>query len=691
MFYESLGNDQFRVTFKVYRDCDVSLNPYENPAEVNVFDLTNGNLTNTPEFFDLVGTEDLNLIGATACDSAPANACYRLLTYEKILTLPQTQGGYFISYTRCCRTGSITNLANGLSEGMTVGTTIPGTLTGIGQNSSPIIGPEPEIFLCVDQPIDFDLGGIDPDGDSLVYELINPLSGTYDLNLPPPYPLVNFESGYSALEPLGAGSQTFLDPITGVLSMTPSQQGMFQFGLQVSEYRNGILIGTTIRDFFFIVRVCASLDYEAGIRPQENLNDFVSYCQGLTINFINTSDWGDYLWDFGVDGSNMDTSSLVNPSFTFPQSGNYEVSVILNPGLQCSDTATSLFRVYEIPDLEIASDSVQCFDNNNFDFEVIGNPNDSAQFSWDLGSSASPSIGLGQSISGIVYNSIGVQPVIMYYDDNYCSDTIMDSIRILNAAQINLAFTKPDEIACAPYALTFTNLSSSSGNIQYYWEFGDGQVSTDIDPTTVYAAAGVYDVTLYGIVDDGCTDTSSITYPSYVEVYSSPIAGIDADRYLASPYDPVIEFYNQSINYSSFEFHVEDQTSSISPFAHTFVNSGIHYPYIVAYNDEGCSDTASVRIEITAEETIFIPNAFTPNGDGKNDQMELNLFDLDQFVFRIFNPSGVVIYETTDPQGVWDASYRGQIVPDGVYVYQLEYLDLKKIPEVLRGTITVLR
>ncbi|MEZ4938798.1 MAG: hypothetical protein R2799_14510, partial [Crocinitomicaceae bacterium] len=291
MSYEDLGNDLYKVTFKVYRDCNLSTNPYEDPAEVNVFDLTNGTSSNSPEMFPLIAIEDLHLIGATACDSAPNNACYRLLTYEKILSLPPTSGGYYVSYTRCCRTGSITNMINGLNEGMTVGTTIPGINSNIGFNSSPVIGPEPEIFLCVGVPIDFSLAGSDPDGDSLVYELVNPLSGTYDPNLPPPYPLVSFGVGYSAQQPLGASSQVSLDPVTGVLSMNPNQQGMFQFGLQVSEYRNGQLIGTTLRDFFFIVRACASLSYQADIRAQENLNGFEDYCQGLTINFVNQGDF----------------------------------------------------------------------------------------------------------------------------------------------------------------------------------------------------------------------------------------------------------------------------------------------------------------------------------------------------------------------------------------------------------------
>ena len=691
MFYEALGGDQYKVSFKVYRDCDVSLNPYEDPAEVNIFDLTTSTPVNTTEFFDLVSVEDLNLISSTACDSAPNGSCYRLLTYEKVLTLPPTIGGYLISYTRCCRTGSITNLANGLNEGLTIFTSIPSITSGVTSNTSPIIGPEPEIFLCVNQPIDFDLSAIDPDGDSLVYELVDPYTGTYDPNLPPPYSSVNWAFGYDAQNPLGAMAQTNLNAETGLLSMTPNQQGMFQFGLKVSEYRNGVLIGTSIRDFFFIVRACLSLSYNADIEPQEFSSSFTDYCQGLTIDFGNYSDFGTYLWDFGVDGIQSDTSSQIEPIFTYPESGIYEVSLILNPGLQCADTATGQFIVYEKPDLTINSDSVQCFDNNSFDFEVLGSPNDSANYLWDFGPNASISNAMTTSVNGVQYAAAGSIPVFMYYNDNYCSDTLVDTILIVDASQINLAFTKPDELACAPYEVQFSNLSTSSDSIQYYWDFGNGFFSNSSDPNHVFDLPGTYDITLYGISNNGCGDTAEITYTNYVEVFPSPTAGIAANRQYVDAYDPIVEFYNQSVNYTSFEFHVEGQTASIDPYPHAFVNSGIQYPFIVAMNDFGCTDTASIQIEMSGEETIFIPTAVTPNGDGKNDQFKLNLLDLLNLEFRIFNRNGAIVFETNDPNGTWDCAYKGETVQDGVYVYQLKYTDLQKIPQELWGHLTVIK
>lgn len=691
MYYEFLGNNQYKITFKVYRDCDVALNPYEDPAEVNVFDQSNGAFTNSVEQFPLVDIEDLNLVSAIACDSAPNSACYRLLIYEKILTLPPTQGGYYISYTRCCRTGMISNLSNGLNEGLTVGTTIPGTASGIGQNSSPIIGPEPEIFLCVDQPIDFDLAALDPDGDSLVYELVNPLSGTYDPNLPPPYPNVSFGTGYTATQPLGVSSSVNLDPITGVLSMLPTQQGMFQFGLKVTEYRNGQLVGTTIRDFFFIVRVCSSLSFQAEMRLQENLNDFESYCQGLTINFVNLSDFGSYLWDFGVPGTVNDTSSLESPSFTYPESGIYEVQLVLNPGLQCADTAAAQFKVFTLPDLDILSDSIQCLDGNNFNFEVVGTPNDSSVFNWEFGSDASIATAVGTEVLGISYASSGMKPLILYYADNYCADTLYDTVQVQGASQINLSFTKPDEIACAPYEVQFENLSTASTAVNYYWDFGNGQFSNLTNPTTQFISPGVYDITLFGISNDGCSDTIEIEYANYVEVFPSPTAGIDADRNMVSPYDPLVEFYNLSINFDSVLFFVEDQVSSQDPHLHTFVNSGIQFPYIVAYNNFGCTDTARIQIDVDGEETIFIPNAFTPNGDGRNDVFRLNLFDLKEFEFRIFNRTGQLLFETQNTQAIWDGTFKGQKVPDGVYPFRLRYLDLQNLPKVIEGTITLIQ
>src|SRR5690606_4541701 len=102
---------------------------------------------------------------------------------------------------------------------------------------------------------------------------------------------------------------------------------------------------------------------------------------------------------------------------------------------------------------------------------------------------------------------------------------------------------------------------------------------------------------------------------------------------------------------------------------HTFYNSGDHYVYMIATSEEGCSDTAHLKIYIEPF-IVFIPNSFTPNEDGMNDVfMSESYLEPKEWEFKIYNRWGEKIYETTDYQFKWDGKYKGELVPFGLYNY----------------------
>jgi hypothetical protein len=88
-------------------------------------------------------------------------------------------------------------------------------------------------------------------------------------------------------------------------------------GVCAYEYRNGVLIGVTRRDFVFNVFNC-NISLQSLPVEQEDLSTFVSYCQGLTVAFENNSFGGtNYLWDFGIDSLSSDTSKFLNQATLF--------------------------------------------------------------------------------------------------------------------------------------------------------------------------------------------------------------------------------------------------------------------------------------------------------------------------------------------------------------------------------------
>ncbi|RYY93545.1 MAG: gliding motility-associated C-terminal domain-containing protein, partial [Chitinophagaceae bacterium] len=88
---------------------------------------------------------------------------------------------------------------------------------------------------------------------------------------------------------------------------------------------------------------------------------------------------------------------------------------------------------------------------------------------------------------------------------------------------------------------------------------------------------------------------------------------------------------------------------------------------------------------------VFVPNVFTPNGDGRNDQLMVYATALQSMEFRVYDQWGNEVFRATDPKAAWDGSYRGQRAPVGVYVYALKAVlpDGKVVTK--KGSINLLR
>jgi gliding motility-associated-like protein len=697
--YECLGNDQYRITIEIYRDCNSTGAAFDNPMLLFVYDgVTNVRQVSLDQNVYNPVITNLPVIFNNPCVTPPSNICTEKGVYEAIVTLPANANGYTVAYQRCCRGANVTNLDNPQAQGLTLTAFIPGTTTGITCNSSPKFSNYPPLVLCANEELIFDHSATDPDGDSLVYEICAPYQGGTSTDPAPnpasnpPFDFVNYNGAYNSTIPLGASANLNIDPVTGLLTAIPQALGLYAVGICVHEYRNGQYISTNRRDFLFRVTSC-DVQLDAAITAQVDLPNFISLCQGLSIDFQNESYANSittsYHWDFGVAGTLADTSNSVNPNYTFPAEGVYTVTLILNPGLSCSDTTSEQYIVFEDFDVNISNTAPQCITTNSVDFTAFGDFNDSTTFSWDFGPHASISLSTDSIVNGIGFDTSGYIPIVFVAEKEQCVATIHDTILIYQEPTIG--FYLDDSLLCAPYEANFLDSSFSTTPLTYLWDFGNGQTSTDQNPTTIYTSPGSYDVSLTISTDSGCITNLNLIKPAYVEVFPSPVAGIGSDLTVVSPYDPYVEFYNQSSNFSSFEFHVDTSISTVDPYVHGFIESGYHDPYIVAFNQNGCTDTAWTQIYVNPSESIFIPNAFTPNGDGKNDFFRPHILDVLSYELKVFNRYGKLIYATSSIGEQWDGKYKGEKVQDGVYVYQLKYIDLVKLPYERYGHITILR
>ena len=176
--------------------------------------------------------------------------------------------GYYIVWERCCRNYTITNIysenpdVSSRAAGQTFYLEFPPVVKN-GQpfyNSSPRLFPPLNDYACPRKPYYVDFAGVDDDGDSLVYSLVTPLTTHSIVALPPlqpaPYPLVTWRNPFS-LENVLNGDPDLAISTDGFLTATPSQQGLYVFAVKCDEYREGVKIGETRRDFqMLVVDVC---------------------------------------------------------------------------------------------------------------------------------------------------------------------------------------------------------------------------------------------------------------------------------------------------------------------------------------------------------------------------------------------------------------------------------------------------
>ncbi|MEZ5030861.1 MAG: gliding motility-associated C-terminal domain-containing protein [Saprospiraceae bacterium] len=340
MNYRCLGNQQYEVVLTVYRDCFNGVPFFDNPASVGVFD-ANGKLIHHLQI-PYVADDTLKPTLTGECFVLPPNACVHTSTYRDTVSLDASPGGYTLVYQRCCRNMTILNLESPDSTGATFSIYISEDAL-LGCNSSPVFKEWPPIYICVNEPIEFDHSAADVEGDSIVYRLCTPLKGgTLQVPQPvppvaPPYPEVVWRDPPYNLNNVMGGVPLAIDPSSGLLSGVPNTIGQFVVGICADEYRDDEVISSTRRDFQYNVGICG-MTVAGFATPEVNC--------GLTVKFNNISANADsFLWYFNVENDLSATSTEFNPSYTYPDSGYYTVMMIAEPGDKCVDTFIQVIRV----------------------------------------------------------------------------------------------------------------------------------------------------------------------------------------------------------------------------------------------------------------------------------------------------------------------------------------------------------
>lgn len=406
-------------------------------------------------------------------------------------------------------------------------------------------------------------------------------------------------------------------------------------------------------------------------------------CAPLTIQFDNTSPvYSEYLWDFGNGDT---TSSIPNPTVTFSTPGTYTVMLIVTDSIcLLNDTAVKIITVH--PPLQLfTNDTILC---DAGIFELLANSNGTtSNFYWSSNGNFTDTLNNPITDSTFIANILNDTIFYINISNTWCS--YIDTVMIL-IPELDINITGPAGICTSDSTLLFVVNTTPTIPLTYNWSpdsliiSGDGTTNILISPD--------YPNWFYvtGTTSGGCTVTDSI----FINVTGPPgglvVATADSYGILAGS-STVLHALPNGYTYVWTPSASLDNPNSQNPVA-TPSETTI---YTVTVSNGGCSltDTVMVRILefICGDPNIYIPNAFTPNGDGENDLLFVRGNNITELLFRVFDRWGEKVFETTNQNIGWDGTFNGRDCDPAVFVWYVEALCEGGDKFFKKGNVTIIR
>jgi gliding motility-associated-like protein len=408
-------------------------------------------------------------------------------------------------------------------------------------------------------------------------------------------------------------------------------------------------------------------------KPILNIDDTISYCNGNSVQ-INLDSSLIYSW---TPSYGLSCTQCSNPVIQTDSNIVYAITVSTPDG--CNFLDSILLNVFPLPEIEIGTGRKICSG------DIV---NITAEAPTATGIFWSPAEGLSSTTNRIIQaapieNTVYTASIT---DANGCVNSDSVLIEVFNKVQFHLdsitSICKGEIVILKP-----TVTVASDANIQYQWlpaeRFNDAHADSQ---SIMPRYSGNYQLV---ISSGNCIpDTQSF----YIHVHEGPSVILNAPDFVVAN-----EIFEVSADATGAEmYHWVYDTVSVSNYENT-VSASIIQPtmFAVKVTDEyNCSAMQYRMVKVIAScgDDIFIPNAFTPNGDEMNDKLCIRSLEMQAIkIFRIFNRWGELVFETTDINHCWDGYFKGKIVNPDVYVYYAEGICTAGQAKLIKGNVTVVR
>jgi gliding motility-associated-like protein len=411
-------------------------------------------------------------------------------------------------------------------------------------------------------------------------------------------------------------------------------------------------------------------------------------CNGGTASITATGAGGTlpYTFDWGAEG-------LGNPISVSPiATAAYSVFVIDANGCNSADV---IVNVNVLPPMTILSwaDANIC-PGDSIQIQAESNGGDgNYTYLWTNDQDATTM----NTFQEIVSPTTTTQYIITISDGCETND-VTDTVTITVLPTPNLLFSVDNFDGCTPLTVNFSNDTDPTMVSACEWEFGDGTSSTNCNPAHTFTIPGCYDVVLKVQSPDGCFSDTLLT--SYICVYDVPVPGFTFGPQPTTIVSSLITFTNTSVNASSyywdFGYNGENSTDVNPTFYYPDSVPGSYVVCLTATNGSGCDSTVCQTVIIDDEFLLYVPNSFTPNGDGLNDEFRahVNAYDATSFEMRIFDRWGEELFVSNFPSVGWNGHAKGSstVAQTDIYVWTIKVKDsLTKEEKVYKGHVTLLK
>lgn len=317
-------------------------------------------------------------------------------------------------------------------------------------------------------------------------------------------------------------------------------------------------------------------------------------------------------------------------------------------------------------------------------------------YSW------TPTTGLSSSTTSKVSTVLSSSTTYTLTVKDACGDVSTDTLTVgINPNPI-VAFTTNKKSGCTPVCIVFTDSSKiSAGNlIRWQWNFGNGKISYARDTDYCYTTSGSYNVHLQVMSNKGCITN----YNGIYTIVADPLPMADF-TYSPNPTNilqPLITFkdissgaINWQWNFGDKKSIVGEDTSNLRNPTHTYQDTGTYCVKLTVMNTDSCYASNEYCLVIQPDWAIYVPNAFTPNGDGLNDVFLPQGFGLnpDGFQMYIFDRWGSLVYQTNDITKGWNghANNGSSVAQEDVYVWKIIVKDVLGNVHQYTGKVSIVR